>query len=144
MAKGHTAESRPWYADGLRFQCTGCGGCCTGAPGYVWVNAQEIAALAEAVGLTVDEFEKQCVRQVGIRKSLKEFPNGDCVLFDNQTRRCRAYEARPRQCRSWPFWYSNVKTPETWSETCRTCPGAGTGQLHSCETIQQHCEKIRI
>ena len=27
-----------WYHLGLRFQCTGCGDCCTGAPGYVWIN----------------------------------------------------------------------------------------------------------
>ena len=36
---------QPWYAGGLRFTCTGCGDCCTGAPGYVWVNQQEIDAL---------------------------------------------------------------------------------------------------
>ena len=30
--------SDAWYAEeGLAFECTGCGDCCTGAPGYVWV-----------------------------------------------------------------------------------------------------------
>ena len=29
---------------GLRFECTQCGDCCTGAPGYVWVNKAEISA----------------------------------------------------------------------------------------------------
>ena len=38
--------NEPWYAEGLKFQCTGCGDCCTGAPGYVWVNQAEIDALA--------------------------------------------------------------------------------------------------
>ncbi|MCH7752933.1 MAG: YkgJ family cysteine cluster protein, partial [Planctomycetes bacterium] len=39
-------NGQPWYQDGLRFKCTGCGNCCTGSPGYVWVNQAEINALA--------------------------------------------------------------------------------------------------
>jgi len=108
---------QPWYRDGLRFQCTQCGNCCTGAPGYVWVNQQEIEALAAAVGETdLAVFEAKYVRKVGTRKSLKEFGNGDCVFFDGQTRRCTVYAQRPRQCRTWPFWDSNVRTPERGSK----------------------------
>ena len=44
----------PWYRDGLAFSCTRCGACCTGAPGYVWVSAEEIEQLAEFRGETVD------------------------------------------------------------------------------------------
>ena len=76
--------NEPWFQDGLKFTCTGCGDCCTGEPGYVWVNKAEIAALAAAVDLTVEEFERRYVRTVGIRKSLIELANGDCVFFDNQ------------------------------------------------------------
>ena len=43
--------NEPWYRDGLKFACTGCGDCCTGEPGYVWVNKAEIETLAAAVGL---------------------------------------------------------------------------------------------
>src|SRR5688572_15844989 len=100
---------QPWFQDGLRFTCTQCGDCCTGAPGYVWVNQEEIAALARRLNLPVDEFEQKYVRRVGIRKSLTEFPNGDCVLFDGQARKCTVYEDRPRQCKTWPFWESNVR-----------------------------------
>ena len=39
-------SQKPWYRDGLRFHCTECGNCCTGAPGYVWVNKAEIEELA--------------------------------------------------------------------------------------------------
>ena len=42
--------TKPWYADGLRFACTQCGNCCTGEPGFVWVNDAEIAAIAEVRG----------------------------------------------------------------------------------------------
>ena len=60
-----------WYADGLRFQCTQCGDCCTGAEGYVWVNQAEIDAMAARLGMTPADFEAAHVYRVGIRRSLK-------------------------------------------------------------------------
>ena len=106
--------TKPWYHAGLKFQCTQCGDCCTGAPGYVWVNKEEIEALAALLKLDVEEFEKRYVRRVGIRKSLVEFPNGDCIFFHSESRTCQVYQARPRQCRTWPFWNSNLASPEAW------------------------------
>ena len=137
-------DNKPWYKDGLRFQCTGCGDCCTGAAGYVWVNKKDIAALAAQVGIEVAEFEARYVRQIGVRKSLIEYANGDCVFFDGQTRECRVYAARPRQCRTWPFWDSNVRTPEAWAETCQVCPGSGNGPLFQLESIEKEAAVIRI
>jgi len=134
----------PWYHNGLRFQCTGCGGCCTGAPGYVWVTNAEIQALAAAVGIGVEQFEGRYVRSVGVRKSLKEFANGDCVFFDNQRRTCAVYEARPRQCRTWPFWDSNIRSPERWEQVCEYCPGAGKGSVVPLQEIIARLKTIRI
>jgi len=137
-------QQQPWYKGGLQFQCTGCGDCCTGAPGYVWVNKEEIATLAATVNLAVADFEDRYVKAVGVRKSLKEYPNGDCVFFDNQSRKCKVYSARPRQCRTWPFWDSNIRTPEAWAETCQVCPGSGTGRLYQVEQIQAQAAVIKI
>jgi len=134
----------PWYHEGLRFQCTGCGHCCTGEPGYVYAAKSEIEALAAVVGLGVPEFEEAFVRRVGRRKSLIEFPNGDCVFFDRLSRRCRVYEARPRQCRTWPFWGSNVRTPRAWEETCRACPGSGRGPLASPAEIASKAAAVKV
>ena len=134
----------PWFQNGLRFQCTQCGNCCTGAPGYVWVNAEEIAALANLLELSVDEFEGKYVRKIGSRKSLVEFENGDCVFFDSKTRKCKVYEFRPRQCRTWPFWDSNISTPEAWKETCRVCPGSGQGKLYTVEEVLAQSAVIKI
>jgi Fe-S-cluster containining protein len=141
-SKEQTTE--PWYKDGLRFKCTACGDCCTGAPGYVWVNQAEINALAERLGMDVAAFEKKYVRQIGIRRSLVEYKNGDCVFFDNQTRKCKVYEQRPRQCRTWPFWNSNLRDPEAWAETCEVCPGSGKGKLYQLEHIQEQAAIFNV
>jgi uncharacterized protein len=133
-----------WYQEGLRFTCTGCGDCCTGSPGYVWVNHEDVAKMAALVRLSVEEFEEQYVRRVGMRKSLIEYDNGDCVFFDNKSRKCGVYSARPRQCRTWPFWDSNIRTPEAWAETCQVCPGSGQGRLYQLEEIRAQAAVIRI
>ena len=38
-----------WYHEGLRFECTQCGKCCSGAPGFVWVDDGEVAAMAQVM-----------------------------------------------------------------------------------------------
>jgi Fe-S-cluster containining protein len=103
----------------------------------VWVNNEEIAALAKLLGQEIDDFEDRYVRRVGARKSLKEFPGGDCVLLDSQSRRCTVYEARPAQCRTWPFWDSNLKTPADWEHTCSVCPGSGKGRLYTVDEVEE-------
>ena len=82
-----------------------------------------VEAMAAAMKLSVEVFQREYVRTIGIRKSLIEYANGDCVFFNNQSRQCRIYGARPRQCRTWPFWHSNLESPEDWQRVCRTCPG---------------------
>ena len=134
----------PWFKEGLRFQCTQCGNCCTGAPGFVWVNQAEIEQLAATLSLEVAEFERRFVRQVGIRKSLIEYENGDCVFFNNVTRRCTVYNARPRQCRTWPFWDSNIRTPDAWRQTCEVCPGSGQGNLVPVEEVLRQSAVMKL
>ncbi len=134
----------PWFSQGLRFRCTQCGNCCTGEPGYVWVNQQEVEQIAQHLGVSPEEVRRRYTRRVGRRRSLVEFPNGDCVFLDPQSRRCKIYPVRPRQCRSWPFWISNLRTPEDWQRTCQQCPGCGQGELVPLEEILQQAAMIRI
>jgi Fe-S-cluster containining protein len=134
-----------WYQDGLRFRCTACGNCCSGDPGFVWVNQEEMQTLADALtGGDVDLLQEKHVRKVGRRYSLIERENGDCALLDPKSRQCTVYDARPIQCRTWPFWDSTVRTPATWQETCETCPGAGEGDLYDIMHIDRQRAKIRI
>jgi len=135
--------SEPWYQDGLRFQCTRCGHCCTGAPGFVWVNDDEIAAIAAYRGEPIPKLAAFYTRPVGEQRSLRERSNGDCVFYDRQEG-CTIYPVRPRQCRTWPFWDSNVATPADWERTCKTCPGSGQGELIPVEEITRRLNVIRL
>src|ERR1700682_4134650 len=108
-----STADEPWYRAGLRFRCTQCGHCCTGAPGFVWVNAEEIDALAVFHGEPRAQTEQLYTRVLGLKRSLREKANGDCIFYD-KTAGCTIYPVRPRQCRTWPFWESNVRTPEDW------------------------------
>ncbi len=78
----------PWYASGLRFECTQCGNCCTGGPGYVWITDGEIARIARHLKLTVEQTVEQYCRRIGDRHSLSEHRNAagqyDCVFLREQ------------------------------------------------------------
>ncbi|HWL07132.1 MAG TPA: YkgJ family cysteine cluster protein [Planctomicrobium sp.] len=127
----------PWYKDGLPFECTQCGDCCTGSPGFVWVNDAEIQAIADYLDKPIGEIRLLYTRPARGKISLTEYANGDCVYFDPHQRGCTIYPVRPMQCRTWPFWESNIHSPEDWAATSRACKGCGRGELVSLETIQQ-------
>jgi Fe-S-cluster containining protein len=137
--------SEPWYKDGLQFTCTRCGNCCTGAPGFVWVTDEELEALADFLGEPVEQVRKLYARPTNTDRgpTLREKSNGDCVFYDRQ-KGCTVYPVRPRQCRTWPFWESNLSSPEAWQETCSVCPGSGHGELIPAEEITRRMKVIRL
>lgn len=129
----------PWYADGLQFACTQCGNCCSGAPGYVWVSPDEIDRIAGYRALAPADFARRHVRRVGMRHSLLERADGDCEflerLADGKTR-CTIHPVRPVQCRTWPFWKSNLESREAWAEVAQDCPGMNKGPHFPLPVIQ--------
>ncbi len=134
----------PWYSDGLKFECTQCGNCCTGAPGAVWVTEEELQEITDCLGKSIGEVRLMYTRIVRGKTSLREYANGDCVFFDGASRGCTIYEARPIQCRTWPFWKSNIATPRDWQETQRECPGAGQGNFVPLEEIERRASQIEL
>ena len=127
--------SEPWYASGLKFSCTQCGRCCGGAPGDVWISEEEITQLAQRLGLDDASFRRKYTRTVRRRGiSLVEKANYDCIFFDKK-RGCTVYEDRPLQCRTWPFWRANLRSPEDWAEESAMCPGMDRGTLIDADTI---------
>ncbi len=132
-----------WYAEGLSFGCTHCGRCCAGpGVGYVWLTAEEIAAIAKYLGIPVEQMHQTYVRSVGGGWSLRERnDNRDCLFLSPagpDGRVCSIYPVRPTQCRTWPFWPDNLCTPEAWAHIATRCRGVNHGEHVSLEEIQTH------
>ena len=146
-SKAKNIDSRCWYAEGLAFECTGCGQCCSGPEeGYVWVAPAEIEAIAEYLKLTVDQVVRQYTRRVGQRVSLIEKQNADCIFLGEATNgnhSCTIYPVRPVQCRTWPFWPTNLTSPRAWALAQQRCRGINRGRLHDLEHITDAAKRTQ-
>jgi Fe-S-cluster containining protein len=131
--------SSKWYAAGLAFECQQSGNCCSGAPGYVWVNKAEIAAISRFLGRSDGQLSDQHLRRVGWRYSLTERADGDCVFLErgpDGCTKCKIHKVKPTQCRTWPFWDQNLKSPDAWAEAGHKCPGINRGPMHDFVQIE--------
>ncbi|MGA2977432.1 MAG: YkgJ family cysteine cluster protein [Spirochaetia bacterium] len=130
--------SEVFFSSGLQFECTRCSTCCRHTPGYVFLSSADLRSLARAMGMEEHEFLTLHCRKVDIglaqRISLKEKSNLDCILWENGG--CSVYEARPLQCRSFPFWSACVASREEWERHAKQCPGIGKGAVHSRREIE--------
>jgi Fe-S-cluster containining protein len=104
--------------------CEECQGrCCTGESGYIYVNKTEIEAIAKLLNLNINEFAVKYLFKKGYKYSIKENKFEDsyeCVFYDRETNGCKIYEARPSQCKTFPFWdYYKQRVAELKEE----CPG---------------------
>ncbi|MEQ1826910.1 MAG: YkgJ family cysteine cluster protein [Pirellula sp.] len=138
------ADVPVWYANGLSFECTQCGNCCSGpGQGYVWVDEEEVHAIATFMGMAdrIDEFERRFTRRIGTRVSLVEYSDGDCIFLDPTRRTCTVYDTRPTQCRTWPFWKCNLDSPKSWARAAKNCPGCNHGRLYSLTDIRETLTK---
>ena len=105
----------------------------------MWVSLDDCHQIAAQLGLALEEFTRRHVRRVGTRLSLLERRGGDCeflLRLQDGCTACAIHAARPVQCRTWPFWDSNVETPAAWQETARECPGINQGARHDLPAIQ--------
>lgn len=104
--------------------CASCeGNCCIGESGYIWITKNEIEILAKELDMEIEQFSNQYLFKVGYRYSIKEKKisqnNYACVFFDLNKKQCSVYNARPNQCRTFPFWeYFKDKIEEVKQE----CP----------------------
>ena len=131
--KGKSKE--PWWADGVRFQCQGSGQCCVSRDGYgyVYLTLEDRRRFARYFKIPTQAFtRKYCEREDGIWK-LKDF-NENCRFLEGK--QCGVYEARPVQCRTWPFWPETM-SPRAWKkELTDFCPGVGKGKWWTAEEIR--------
>jgi len=104
--------------------CETCeGNCCIGESGNIWINKIEIDNLAKHLNLSLEELRNSYLEKRGYKYSIKEVQlakdNFACIFFDLNKKQCSIYEARPVQCRTFPFWdYFKSNKEEVFKE----CP----------------------
>ena len=137
------SEKGTFYTEGLRFSCKRCSACCRFEPGYVFLSQEDVSLLCEALNIQYPEFEEAYCRWIpadngNYQLSLKELQNYDCVFWTSkQYEGCSVYEARPLQCRTFPFWASIVNSKSAWKMTARNCPGMDQGNFYSQDSIKK-------
>ncbi len=103
------------------FVCRGCGDCCRGE-GFVSVTLEEMRRMSALLNISEEEFlEHYAFRSAFGDYWLKEQENRDCIFLRNN--RCLVHEAKPAQCRNFPYTWSN-------EDSSTVCPALK--QLKSC------------
>ncbi|QTA87506.1 YkgJ family cysteine cluster protein [Desulfonema magnum] len=132
MPKKWSYDRTYFFDEGIQFECQGCGVCCTGSPGTVYVDKSEIACIAEFLGISVPDFTKKYLYPYKNSHTIREDSEWRCLFYDNG---CEIYPVRPMQCRTFPFWFDNLRSEEKWKRISQECPGIGCGPLYSKERI---------
>ncbi|KAL7552282.1 hypothetical protein ACHAWF_015515 [Thalassiosira exigua] len=120
--------SLPFYEDGLRFSCTGCGKCCK-VDGDVWLAPEEVASVMDRLGYcpgdaaSREEFRRTYVRaevapsdgDASLSWMCLKREEGACIFLD-PLGKCSIYDVRPVQCSTYPFWPSLLRNKDAWEE----------------------------
>ena len=126
------AKSQRFYARGIHFECTGCGDCCKLGGGFVYPSLEDVGFAARHLDLSVQAFTDRFMEK---HEGQWVFKNaGDNCIFYGE-RGCTIYEARPSQCRTYPFWKQNLKSNYRWKIIEEECEGIGQGRLYTAEEI---------
>ncbi len=104
--------------------------------------------MAKFLGMEEPAFRAKYAKQLRtswtLREVLTEGGQYDCVFLktnEEGKRGCSIYSVRPLQCRTWPFWPENIKSPQAWERVAQSCPGvnkgtAGEGTLYTVDQIR--------
>lgn len=113
-----------------RFECTGCGGCCTGrGQHFIEAARDEQRAIQRHIGVSWRWFRRRYVTRYQDGTEGLRWEKDRCVFLDD-ARRCRVYPVRPKQCRDYPFW-PELARDAAWRTEARRCEGIGRGAVIS-------------
>ena len=141
VEKKNSLKNEKWYVGGLHFECAQCSGCCSGpGEGFIWVTRPEIQFIADFLKISVGELKKEYIERYGFRTTIIEHPSTkDCIFLRkvDGKKTCVIYPVRPNQCRTWPFWSSNLLTADDWNQAAQKCPGINRGRFYSFDEIEE-------
>lgn len=91
------------------FECQRCNACCK-QPGFVYLDENDTLRASSYLNLHSYDFtDKYCDLEDRRHLVLKKNPDESCVFLSEKG--CQIHEAKPEQCRSFPFKW---RTPASW------------------------------
>lgn len=130
-----------FYKDGIKFECKQCGNCCN-IEGYVFIFKEDLNRILEKTDFTMSDLQTSYLSTVDGYTVLRDKGTGSCIFWDETIKGCKIYEARPTQCRTFPFWKTLLYNEKKWKEGTADCPGVGSGKLYSEEEIDELKNKM--
>jgi Fe-S-cluster containining protein len=123
----------------LKFDCVRCGNCCRLEAGDLFLSATDLRRLSEYLELSDEEFFLEYCEIVDLglakRVSLIAEDSGACVFLGENG--CEVYEQRPLQCRTFPFWATNLMDESSYCALSESCPGVNQGKAWSPQEIAE-------
>lgn len=136
-------QRKKFYHEGVLFSCTECGNCCSDPDGEVDLNDHEAHSIAEALKISFESLLQKYVNRDAEsgKLTLRSYSNGDCIFLQDD--KCMVYQARPLQCRTFPFWPEVMKSAYRWQSTAESCPGMNSGKRFSKQEIDEKLRRMR-
>ena len=110
--------------------------------GYVYLSEEDVTRIALLLGQSQAAFEKQYVYRTKHSRRLRKPGRGKQCGFLKE-KQCGIHEAKPVQCRLFPFWPELVESRSAWEKTGEWCPGVGQGPLISISAAVQVADEMR-
>lgn len=120
----------------MKFQCQeSCGGkCCSrskeNSGAFVFLTKSDVNIIEKATGRNREKFSEllefdstRFTRKKSKQRVLKMVGDA-CTFFEKG--KCKIFENRPMQCKTFPFWPENMKAYK-WNKLKKFCIGIGKG-----------------
>jgi uncharacterized protein len=114
------ANNNAKISDKIRFSCLRCGACCK--VGFIYLKKGEADTMARSLAMPVTQFKKKYTTWLlWLGRALRWTDEGGCVFMKDE--KCSIYEARPEQCRTWPYWKRIIQNREDLLRARTYCKG---------------------
>ena len=134
-----------WEREEIRFECEeGCFKCCM-KPGVVYFDKRDIKHAAEFLGVTAETLKEEYKLSQDSVPGVWELdvPIGQgCPFLIEEG--CAIHPAKPKQCRSYPFWKENLSSRNFWELVGGFCPGIGKGPRVAVDKIKTYLREFQL
>lgn len=126
----------------MRFECqSGCIRCCE-QKGFVYVTREDIARLAEHVGLTRAEFKRRYLCGTAPLLRFRKQRHKQCPFL--LAGGCSVHAIKPLQCSSFPYWPELLASADERRAAAKYCPGMNRGPVVNGEIARAVAAQVQL